>query len=211
MARLGLILLAAEAGSQRSWGQVVGPGPSPLHTGTSVVSTPFFSQRPWERIHGPPLPVSCLSKRPVFDLQISGLPLRAAARIGGRPGSLTLAAPCPCGQSPAPNLAPRWMKPRSTLRTFLPQDPAGKPHPLRDSETSVKQSPGSRDPLRSVQLSPWSPRAPARSQPGWSGHGNSAVPSVWTPPGRACALRRLQAQTHAEPDRRLALAPPGLD
>ena len=62
MARLGLILLAAEAGSQRSWGQVVGPGPFPLHTGTSVTSTPFFSQRPWERIHGPPLPVSCLSK-----------------------------------------------------------------------------------------------------------------------------------------------------
>lgn len=61
-ALLGLVLLAAEAGSQRSWGQVVGPGPSPLHTRTSVASAPSFSQRPWDRIHGPPLPVSCLPK-----------------------------------------------------------------------------------------------------------------------------------------------------
>lgn len=66
------------------------------------------------------------------------------------------------------------MKPWSTLRTFLQQDPAGKPPPLSDSEASVKQSPGSQDPLRSVRLSPWSPRAPARSQPGWSGYGDSA-------------------------------------
>ena len=29
------------------------------------------------------------------------------------------------------------MKPWSTLRTFLQQDPAGKPPPLSDSETSV--------------------------------------------------------------------------
>lgn len=41
-ALLGLVLLAAETGSQRSWGQIVGPGPSPLHTRTSVASASSF-------------------------------------------------------------------------------------------------------------------------------------------------------------------------
>ena len=136
----------------------------------------------------------CLSKWPVFDLLIPGLPRGAAARIGGR--------------RPAPKLGPRWVKPWSTLRTFPQQDPARKPPPLSDSEASVTV-PGQPRPSRERPALILEPQG-SNPEPARSGYGDSAVLSTWTPRGRACALRRLQAQTHEEPDRRLALVPPGL-